>query len=150
MDPTFLRFLLCLRTVKTLEEFGEANHVNQFMSNNIKGERKKVNDGIPLNRSSNHVILKADLEEVTGFTAARALMRVPQVAMDLRKGGIGNLLFLQVSKRLDVITIPLPLGRRNLIVLTEEFLREVDGLPQNGNFVRFEGDTLWLYWHCFH
>ncbi len=145
MHANFLSFLFHLGAVETLQEFGKADHMNQFMRNNVQRKREKLNNGVPLDRSSNDVVLKADLEEITGFAAAQPFMGMPQVAVDLCKSSIGDLLFMEISQRLNVISIPLPLGRRDLVVLTEKFFRKVDGLPQNGNFIRFKWGSFCLF-----
>jgi hypothetical protein len=100
-----------------------------------------VNAGIPLDRSANDVILQADLEVVAGFAAAQAFMWALRVAVDLGKSRVRDFLFLKISQGLNIITVPFPLGCRDLIVLAEEFFRDIDGLPQDGDFVLLEGES---------
>ena len=150
MHSNFLGFLFQFGAVKTLEKLGKADHVYEFMGDNIEGKGEKLDDGIPLDRSSDHVVLKADLEKIAGFAPAQTFVRVPQVSVDLGKSSIGDLVFVEIAQRLDVIAIPLPLRGRDLVVLTEKFFREVDGLPQNGNFMQFKRDSFYRFCHPGH
>jgi hypothetical protein len=142
MHAAFLDFLLRGRAFEALKEFGEADHVNQLMGNDIERKREKVNAGIPLDRFANNVILQADLEIIAGFAAAQAFMRALRVAVNLGKSRVRDFLFLKISQGLNVVTIPFPLGCRDLIVLAEEFFRDIDGLPQDGDFVLLKGESL--------
>ena len=66
VHPRFLDLPFGCRAVEPLEEFGKADHVHQLMGDNVEGEREKVNAGIPLDGSSNDVIL----EGISDFLAA--------------------------------------------------------------------------------
>ncbi len=109
MHPRFLDLPFGGRAVEPLEEFGKADHVHQLMGDNVEGEREKVNAGIPLDGSSNDVILEADLEIVTTFTPAQAFMGVLGVAVNLSERHVGDFLFLQGAEGLNVIPISFPL-----------------------------------------
>jgi len=68
-----------------------------------------LNHRVPLHRSLNHMILKTDLEIITGLAASQSFMGAPQVSVDLRKSDVRDFLFLQLFQGLNIIAIPFPL-----------------------------------------
>lgn len=122
MHPCFLKFLFGRGAVKTLQELGESDHMDQFVCYDIGAQRKHPNMVVPFNGSANDVILKTNLEVISGLARTGPQMRRALVSPNLCKCNVYDLIVTKVLQALNVVSITLPFRGCDLIEITDEFL----------------------------
>lgn len=105
---------------------------------------------VSLDGSPYHMVLKADLEKITVFTSSEPLLRGCGVTVDLSKRSIGDLFFPQILQGLYVVSIALPLGSGDPVVVADQVFRNLYGMPQDGNLFVSKGNKFHMSWHRVH